>query len=276
MLFFYDVCSNNIIIQEEFFSKKASHVNNNKTKAIRRIYKNKLKKLIISKIIAKIKNSFNMSTTHIICLLALITPLSLCYQNLSFTIPVNQHHIISEFNASDHAQFINHSCAFSTQNHTILRVTADSHTYINGRPLQGDVELQISSGSVRYFFDVTAQQNQTPSLVFQNLGNEEIQVICLLFRGFDYFIGKGQVTVIQDQESSHYPLQCRLFTIGQNVPVEFQYSDGSIWVAGGQATGIKPVNGLDFVYVVEGNSHYYQLKNAGDVDVDLLCQNFFG
>lgn len=217
-----------------------------------------------------------MSTTHLVCLLALIMPLSLCYQNLSFTIPANQHHIISEFNASEHPQFINHSCTFSAQSHTILRVTADSHTYINGRPLQGDVELQISNGSVRYFFDVTAQQNQTPSLVFQNLGNEEIQVICLLFRGFDYFIGKGQVAVIQDQESSHYPLQCRLFTIGQNVPVEFQYSDGSIWVAGGQATGIKPVNGLDFVYVVEGKSHYYQLKNAGDVDVDLLCQNFFG
>lgn len=217
-----------------------------------------------------------MSTTHLICLLALILPLCFSYQNLTFTIPASEHHIISEFNASDHAQFINHSCAFSAPSHSILRVTSNSHSYINGRPLQGDVELQISSASARYFFDVTAQQNQTPSLVFQNLGNEQIQVTCLLFRGFDYFIGKGQVTTIQDQESSHYPLQCRLFTVGQNVPVEFQYSDGSIWVAGGKASGVQAVNGLDFVYVVEGESHYYQLKNAGDVDVDLLCQNFFG
>ena len=199
------------------------------------------------------------------------------YKNLTFSLPAGQSHSISEFNSSiAQPQFVNHSCYFSTASNTrstIKVLTKNGRGYINGYPLQGDVELEISESTARYFFDVTKQE-ETPTLVFQNIGQSEISVICLLFQGLDYFIAKNSTTQILDQDSEHYPLQCRLFTVGKNVPLEIDYKDGFVSIAGQETKGTYYVNSLEFVYVVEGSSHFYQLKNTGNADVDLLCQNF--
>ena len=214
--------------------------------------------------------------TKTLIVFSLLFTLLYGFETVSFSLPPGQSHVFTSFNQSIiHPQFVNHSCEFSTlSGESSLYVSVFKGTgYVNGYPLD-ELQITVNESPLFYFFDVTNTENPEfiPGLVFKNEGSNNISVTCRLFSGLDYFIPQGSEIVMQDPEYDHYPLQCRLFTLGKNVPLEVT-TQGSGFISWGSHTS-GYVNHLDFGYVVDGSSTTFTLKNNGNADVDLLCQNF--
>jgi len=204
------------------------------------------------------------------------------YENITISLVPGQTHLFSDFNSSIiHPQFVNHSCVLSTSSgQSSLQVSIFKGTgYVSGYPIENDIEITINEAPLHYFFDVTNALNPefASGLLMRNIGDIDIKVSCLLFHGLDYFIPQGAEITLQDTEEVHFPLQCRLFTLGKNVPLNVETTgSGYIRLANQQASGTIYVNHLDFGYVVDGSQTTFKLKNEGNADADLLCQNFFG
>ena len=222
-----------------------------------------------------------MTLSQLFLLLLLHLSLTYAHKNLNMTLQPSQSHESSDFNTSEsHPQFANYSCVFSASHESTLKVLiAHGEGYVNGYPLHGDLEITLSTDShLSYFFDIMKRTGPQPELVFENVGNNEISLQCYIKQGLDYYAGKGTTVDIVDGNSEHYPLQCRVFTIGKNIPLNITSSSGFVWISNQSGEGVVYVNSGDFAYVVEGDSavHEYKISNNGEWDVDVLCENFFG
>ena len=202
------------------------------------------------------------------------------YEVIDFSLAPGQSHLFSDFNQSIvQPQFANYSCQLSTSSgESSLFVDVFKGTgYVSGSPLE-KLEITLNESPLHYFFDLanTLNLEYIPGLLFKNQGNNNINVNCNLKRGVDFLIPQGTEITMEDRESDHYPLQCRLFTLGKNVPLEIStQGNGYIYWGGNSGDGNTVfVNHLEFVYLISGSSTTFGIRNNGNADVDLLCEYF--
>lgn len=213
-------------------------------------------------------------------LFSLLCAVLYSHEPIELALAPGQSHLFSDFNQSIlQPQFANYSCKlFTSSGEAPLFVDVFKGTgYVSGSPLE-NLEITLNESPLNYFFDLVNTQNQEyiPGLLFKNQGNSNINLSCWLKRGLDFLIPQGAEILMQDPENDHYPLQCRLFTLGTNVPLEISTEgNGYIYWAGNpRESNHVIVNHLDFVYVVSGSSTTFRIRNNGNADVDLLCEYF--
>ena len=198
------------------------------------------------------------------------------YEVIEFSLTSGQSRLFSDFNQSIvQPKLTNYSCELSTSiGESSLFVDVFKGTgYVNGSPLE-HLEITLNESPLLYFFDLvnTLNQDYIAELLFKNQGDNNINFYCKVGRGLEYLIPQGTEITMKEEEINHYPLKCRLFTLGRMVPFEIStQGDGySYW--GGYRRDSVHVNHLNFVYFVGGSNTTYIIKNNGNADVDLLCE----